>query len=197
MFTGIIEATGTVRKVSEAGQNMVFWIESPLAAELRPDQSLAHNGVCLTVEEVAMPLYKVTAVRETLSKTNLGNWTAGTVINLERCLRLDSRLDGHIVQGHVDATAECSAIRTAEGSTELSFIFDEAFSHLVIEKGSIAVNGVSLTCFHVKPVEFTVAIIPFTWEHTNLKSLVRGDLVNIEFDILGKYLAKLHEKNMR
>jgi riboflavin synthase len=190
MFTGIIETVGTVREVSHQGANRVFWVESGLADELRPDQSISHNGVCLTVEEVAPPLHRVTAIEETLKKTDLGSWTPGSRINLERCLKIGSRLDGHIVQGHVDTIAVCTAVKEMDGSTEYSFSFDEKFSPLVIEKGSIAVNGISLTCFQTGDGCFSVAIIPYTGDHTNMKDLKKGSTVNIEFDMLGKYAVR-------
>ena len=190
MFTGIIEMVGTVKEVSQAGSNRVFWVESGLSGELRPDQSISHNGVCLTVEEVAPRLHRVTAIEETLKKTNLGTWAPGTRINLERCLTIGSRLDGHIVQGHVDTTAVCKSIRVMDGSTEFSFSFDEKFSPLVIEKGSIAVNGISLTCFNTGAGCFSVAVIPYTADHTNMKDLSEGAVVNIEFDMLGKYAVR-------
>jgi riboflavin synthase len=191
MFTGIIETTGKVLEVREEGSNRVFLLNSSLAPELRPDQSLSHNGVCLTVEEVAPPLHRVTAVAETLKKTNLGTWEAGTEVNLERCLVMNGRLDGHLVQGHVDTTGSCLEIREKEGSWEFRFQFDPSFSQLMIEKGSVAVNGISLTAFSVQPGEFTVAIIPYTYQHTNMASLKPGDKVNLEFDMIGKYVRQM------
>lgn len=190
MFTGIIEKTGKVLEVREEGSNRVFLISSDLAPQLKPDQSLSHNGVCLTVEEVSPPLHRVTAVAETLKKTNLASWQAGTEVNLERCLQMNGRLDGHLVQGHVDTTAACKEIFEREGSWEFSFEYDPRFSHLVIEKGSITVNGISLTAFSVKSGGFTVAIVPYTYKHTNMASLKTGELVNIEFDMIGKYVQQ-------
>jgi len=193
MFTGIIEATGLVKRLETNGSNISFWVESPIAAELRVDQSLSHNGVCLTVESVEGPLYKVTAIEETLKKTNLGRLQAGHAINLERCMQLNGRLDGHIVQGHVDTTAVCIGADRKDGSTEFSFRFEEKFATLVIEKGSITLNGISLTIFNVGRNEFTVAIIPYTLEHTNMQALQKDDVVNIEFDMIGKYVNRIRE----
>ncbi len=193
MFTGIIEQTGIVQEVQNQGSNVSFWISSSLSGELKVDQSLSHNGVCLTVEETRGDLYKVTAIEETLKKTNLGKWQPGTKVNLERCMQLNGRLDGHIVQGHVDCTATCTAVVEKEGSWEFSFIFPEKFAPLVIEKGSITVNGTSLTCFNVGVDTFTVAIIPYTYEHTNIGMVQTGDQVNIEFDMIGKYVMRKME----
>ncbi|TCZ74582.1 riboflavin synthase [Flaviaesturariibacter aridisoli] len=190
MFTGIIEAFGTVREVAQRGQNKTFWLQSALAAELKVDQSLSHNGVCLTVEEVRGDHYRVTAVPETLEKTNLHEWGPGALVNLERSLLPSSRLDGHFVQGHVDSTGICEVIDDRGGSWEMRFWFPKAFAPLVIEKGSIALNGVSLTVFNVRKKHFTVAVIPYTYTHTNLHLLHEGSLVNLEFDLLGKYLQR-------
>ncbi len=195
MFTGIIECIGLIEGIETKGTNATFWVSSPLAAELKIDQSLSHNGVCLTVEEVKGNLHRVTAIEETLRKTNLGNWKIGTLINLERCMLMNGRLDGHIVQGHVDATAICKRKLTLEGSWEYTFEFDNQFAHLVIEKGSISVNGISLTCFNVTQSTFTVAIIPYTFEHTNMQQLTEGDIINLEFDIIGKYLQRMVQIN--
>lgn len=190
MFTGIIEQTGIVQAVELQGTNIGFWVSSPLSAALKVDQSLCHNGVCLTVEAIENDRHKVTAIEETLTKTNLVNWKIGTVVNLERCMQLNGRLDGHIVQGHVDCTAVCSAVVEKAGSWEYSFIFPEAFAAFVIEKGSITVNGISLTCFCVGDNAFTVAIIPYTYAYTNISSIEKGSIVNIEFDIVGKYVVR-------
>lgn len=190
MFTGIIEALGTIRKVITEGANKVFWIESPLFSELKIDQSLAHNGVCLTVEEIKDDLYKVTAVKETLSKTTLSEWETGLLVNLERCLSPSGRFDGHFVQGHVDGIGVCKRIRNSDGSWELEFEFEKNFAAYIIEKGSICVNGISLTAFDVKKKSFKVAIIPYTWEHTSLKYLKEDDSVNLEFDLIGKYIHR-------
>ena len=190
MFTGIIEATGTVSQVIDDGGNRSFWIHSPLSGQLRVDQSLSHNGVCLTVEETRDGMHRVTAIHETLLKTNLGDWTKGDLINMERCLPMNGRIDGHIVQGHVDCTATCVDIKEKDGSWEYRFRFPPEFAALVIEKGSVCLNGISLTCFDLDPDHFTVAIIPFTYEHTNMNRISKGDRVNIEWDILGKYINR-------
>lgn len=190
MFTGIIENTGIVQEILTSGTNKTFWISSTLAETLKIDQSLSHSGVCLTVEEVKNGMYRVTAIAETLSKTNLGQWKTGSVVNLERCMQLNGRLDGHIVQGHVDTVAECIAVVEKGGSWEFTFTFPEEFSALVIEKGSISMNGISLTIFNVKNNSFTVAIIPYTYHHTNLNTLKKADNVNLEFDMVGKYVIR-------
>lgn len=190
MFTGIITATGRVTDLSSSGSNSSFWIESGISAGLRPDQSISHDGVCLTVEEVAGNRHRVTAIEETLDKTTLNHWQTGTIVNLEKCLQLNDTLDGHIVQGHVDCTAVCTRKKEKHGSWEFSFEFPKQFAPLLIEKGSVAVNGISLTAFNVKKKAFTVAIIPYTYEHTNIAHITEGSLVNIEFDILGKYLLR-------
>ena len=191
MFTGIIEALGTVKSMESNGSNRTFWIQSPLSAELKIDQSISHNGVCLTVEEIAADAHRVTAIEETLGKTNLNTWQPGDLVNLERCMPLNGRLDGHIVQGHVDATATCTKRRELDGSWEYRFEFPRKFSHLVIEKGSISLNGTSLTIFNVKKARFDVAIIPYTFQHTNIQSVVPGSKVNLEFDLIGKYVSRL------
>ncbi|MBI2282863.1 MAG: riboflavin synthase [Bacteroidetes bacterium] len=193
MFTGIIENTGKVAAISPRGTNLSFWINSPISDELKVDQSVSHNGVCLTVEAVEPGRHLVTAIEETLKKTELGNWQPGTEVNLERCMLMNGRLDGHIVQGHVDCTALCTARKELAGSWEFSFQFPAEFAHLVIEKGSIAVNGTSLTCFNVTHDHFTIAVIPYTYEHTNIHQLTVGSRVNIEFDILGKYVQRRFE----
>lgn len=197
MFTGIIETTGTVEEVLESGTNKTFNIKSKIATELKTDQSVAHNGVCLTVEKVKNGLYQITAIAETLLKTNLGRWKTGTIVNLERCMTMNGRLDGHIVQGHVDTTATCTNATAKDGSWEYSFLFNEKFAGLIIEKGSITLNGISLTIFNVTNTSFMVAIIPYTYEHTNMKQLQTGDTVNIEFDMIGKYVNRMLElKNL-
>lgn len=190
MFTGIIENTGIVKEVLTAGSNKTFWVASPLWEELKPDQSLSHNGVCLTVEEIKTGMHRVTAIEETLSKTSLDQWQAGSVVNLERCMQINGRLDGHIVQGHVDTVAKCIAITEKDGSWEFTFSFSEEFGALVIEKGSISLNGISLTVFNVGNNHFSVAIIPYTFTHTNINALKTGDPVNIEFDMIGKYVIR-------
>ena len=190
MFTGIIENQGIVREIVSSGTNRSFWIESPLSDEFKVDQSVAHDGVCLTVEQVSSGLHRVTAIEETLKKTNLESWKPGSTLNLERCLLLSSRIDGHFVQGHVDATGVCEKITDRNGSFEYEFSFPKKFANLMIEKGSICVNGISLTAFDVKKSSFRVAIIPYTHEHTNLQHLVKGSTVNLEFDLLGKYIQR-------
>ncbi|UAY53517.1 riboflavin synthase [Ferruginibacter albus] len=194
MFTGIIEAKGVIKTIAAKGTNKTFWIESPITNELKVDQSVSHNGACLTVEEIKETAYRVTAIEETLLKTNMDNWQAGWEVNLERSLSLGVRLDGHIVQGHVDTVATCISIAAKNGSKEFSFSFDEKFASLVIEKGSIAVDGVSLTIFNVGKNNFTVAIIPYTLEHTNIKHLQVGNKVNIEFDMIGKYVNRIAQQ---
>lgn len=191
MFTGIIESTGIVKDIASTGSNRTFWIESPLAGDLKVDQSVSHNGICLTVEEIKKTMHRITAIDETLVKTNAGFWETGTKVNLERCIQLNGRLDGHIVQGHVDCTAECTGIINKEGSREFSFRFDKKFAAFVIEKGSITVNGISLTCFNVDADRFTVAIIPYTYTHTNMSSVKEGASVNIEWDMIGKYVNRM------
>lgn len=195
MFTGIIEALGQVKEVSTLGTNKTFWVQSPLSHELKVDQSVAHNGVCLTVEEVSGDHHRVTAVAETLQKTALNQWQPGFLVNLERSLLPSSRLDGHFVQGHVDTTGTCEKIESRDGSWEITFSFPKDFAPLIIEKGSIAVNGISLTAFKVKKSSFRVAIIPFTWEHTNLHQVKEGDVINLEFDMVGKYIIR--SKNLK
>lgn len=172
------------------GSNRSFWIESPISRELKVDQSVSHDGICLTVEEMNVNSHKVTAIEETALKTNLNQWKIGDVINLERSLRLESRLDGHFVQGHVDTTGTCIEIKEKHGSWEYEFSFRKKFAELIIEKGSICVNGISLTAFDVRKKTFKVAIIPYTYEHTNIKTVQKDDLVNIEFDLMGKYILR-------
>jgi len=191
MFTGIIEKTGVIEEVLSNGSNKTFLVSSPLFSELKVDQSLSHDGVCLTIEELKDGLHQVTAISETLLKTNLGNWQKGSIINLERCMQLNGRLDGHFVQGHVDTTATCIDIVNKEGSWEYNFRFPEKFAKLIIEKGSITVNGISLTIFNITPSTFTVAIVPYTYEHTNMSRLNKDGLVNIEFDMIGKYVNRI------
>lgn len=190
MFTGIIEHTGRIEEVITNGTNKTFWIASPVSQELKIDQSVSHNGVCLTVDALKDGMHRVTAIEETLKKTNLGHWMQGDEVNLERCLQMNGRIDGHMVQGHVDTTAKCIGKNTLQGSWEFSFSFDAAYAQLVIEKGSIAINGISLTIFNVTKNEFTVAIIPYTFEHTNMKHMQEQSLVNIEFDVVGKYINR-------
>ena len=190
MFTGIIECMATVTGIIQDGTNVHFVLESPVTHELKADQSVAHNGVCLTVVEISGNTYRVTAVAETLAKTNLGTWKKDDKINLERSLKIGDRLDGHFVQGHVDATATCIGKKTLEGSWLYRFRFPQEFAALVIEKGSICLNGVSLTLFNVGSDEFTVTIIPYTYSHTNFNTIETGSVINVEFDVLGKYLLR-------
>jgi riboflavin synthase len=195
MFTGIIEAQGEISAISINGSNKTFEIISSLAAQLKVDQSLCHDGVCLTVESIAPEKYTVTAIEETLSRSSLKHWEKGGLVNLERCLQINGRLDGHMVQGHVDTTARCTEIRDMDGSWIFTFEFPESFGHLIIEKGSISVNGISLTCFNVSKNTFSVAIIPYTFEHSNISRIVKNSIVNIEFDMIGKYINRLMSLN--
>lgn len=193
MFTGIIEQKGIIKHVIINGTNRSFHVESPLSHELKVDQSVSHDGVCLTVEKVENNTHIVTAIEETLKKTNLNTWKIGTIVNLERCLQFNGRIDGHIVQGHVDTTATCNKVIEKDGSWEYSFQFDKKFASLIIEKGSITINGTSLTCFNINENEFTVAIIPYTYQHTNISYLKVGSIVNIEFDMIGKYVNRIQQ----
>lgn len=195
MFTGIIESIGKVVSLEKNGSNISFWIASPISGELKIDQSVSHEGVCLTVDQLASGLHRVTAIEETLKKTNLSHWQADTVVNLERCMVMNGRLDGHIVQGHVDCTATCIERKELSGSWEFRFHIPESYAHLIIEKGSISVNGTSLTCFDITHNSFKVAIIPYTFEHTSIQEVKEGTVVNIEFDILGKYIERMRELN--
>lgn len=190
MFTGIIEAAGQIIEVTTQGTNKTFWIQSPLSHELKIDQSVSHDGVCLTVEELRDGAHRVTAIEETLEKTNLASWAAGRSVNLERCMIMNGRLDGHIVQGHVDATAVCVDRQDLDGSWEFRFAIPEQFAALIIEKGSISLNGTSLTIFNITRTEFTVAIIPYTYHHTSISQVQPGSVVNIEFDMIGKYIQR-------
>ncbi|MDC0099737.1 MAG: riboflavin synthase [Crocinitomicaceae bacterium] len=192
MFTGIIEGLGIVKTIEKEGENIHFTIDADFTDELKIDQSVAHNGCCLTVVEINNREYVVTAILETLEKTNLGQWDVGTKVNLERCMIMNGRLDGHIVQGHVDTTATCANIEDQDGSYKFSFEYDSA--DVTVEKGSVTVNGTSLTVVDSKDKGFSVCIIPFTWEHTNFHQLKIGDQINLEFDIIGKYVAKLFNK---
>lgn len=190
MFTGIIETTGIVKNLEKEGSNVHMTIQSSISGELKIDQSLAHNGVCLTVVAVEEDRHVVTAVEETLLRSNLGDLEVGDLINLERAMRSDGRLDGHIVQGHVDTTAICSGVDEREGSWYFHFKYQPTEEHLLVDKGSICVDGVSLTVVSPVADTFQVAIIPYTWEHTNFKNIKEGDKVNLEFDIIGKYIAR-------
>jgi riboflavin synthase len=191
MFTGIIEAIGTLSQITSEGSNTHFYFSSPLTAELKVDQSLAHDGVCLTVVEVSPEGYRVTAIAETLQKTNLSTWQVGKKVNLERCMSANGRFDGHIVQGHVDQIGTIQRIADQDGSWLVDVSFDAALGNVTVEKGSITMNGTSLTCFNSAPGSFSVAIIPYTYEFTNFHQLKAGDIVNLEFDIVGKYIQRI------
>ncbi len=191
MFTGIIEAIGEVESIDTEGTNKIFKISSEISNELKIDQSLAHNGVCLTVTSVNDGVHSVTAIEETLIKSNLGSLKVGDRLNLERCMASDGRFDGHIVQGHVDQTAICEGVEKKEGSWIYDFSYDPNEGNVTVEKGSITVNGISLTCFNSRLGGFTVAIIPYTYHHTNFHKIKKGDIVNLEFDIIGKYIARI------
>lgn len=196
MFTGIIRTQGKLLALRDEGSNRIFEVEGNFGEAIRVDQSIAHDGVCLTVTDIlreadGLTAYSVTAIEETLRKTRLGSWQPGDLLNLELCLRAGERLDGHFVQGHVDTRGEVRSIEDREGSWNISFAFDPAFSHLLVPKGSVCVNGVSLTVVDCGKGQFSVAIIPYTWTHTNFHQLRPGSLVNLEFDILGKYIHQL------
>ena len=190
MFTGIIETTGIITDIQESGSNLTFLISSPISDELKPDQSVAHDGVCLTVEEVNDEGYRVTAVAETLSKTTLATWEKGKSVNLERCLMMPARLDGHIVLGHVDAIGTCLSAEEIGGSWIFRIGYPAGFAALLVEKGSVSLNGISLTVFNVLENEFSVTVIPYTYSHTTMKWLLPGHKINLEFDILGKYVQR-------
>jgi len=191
MFTGIIEATGKVIAIEKSGTNIDFTIASDLRSSAYIDQSISHNGICLTIVALLDDAYVVTAVKETIEVTNLKYWQVGTVVNLERAMLPNTRLDGHFVQGHVDTILACKEVKDLDGSWYFTFILEKENAHLIVNKGSIAINGVSLTVIDNEDSNlFKVAIIPYTYEHTNFKQLKKGDLVNVEFDILGKYIAK-------
>jgi len=192
MFTGIIEQLGHITAIQKEGENIHFTVKSPFTNELKVDQSVAHNGTCLTVVSINNDEYTVTAILETLEKTNLGEWKVGTKVNLERCMQMNGRLDGHIVQGHVDTKATCTNIEDQNGSWK--FTFNYLTEQVTVEKGSITVNGVSLTVVDSKDRQFSVCIIPYTYEHTNFHQLKVGDKINLEFDIIGKYVARLMGK---
>lgn len=191
MFTGIIETLGTIQELRKEGENIHVTVQSTITPELKIDQSVAHNGVCLTVVHIEGLQYVVTAIKETIDKTSLGDWKVGDKLNLERAMKLGDRLDGHIVQGHVDQTAICKHIKEAKGSWYFTFEYDKNLNNITIEKGSITVNGTSLTVVNSKINEFSVAIIPYTYEHTNFHTFKVGTKVNLEFDVIGKYVARL------
>tara|TARA_X000000368_G_C23030730_1_gene712435 strand:+ start:269 stop:856 length:588 start_codon:yes stop_codon:yes gene_type:complete len=191
MFTGIIEDLGILKKIEKEKGNINLYFQSKLTQELKIDQSLSHNGVCLTVVSIDNDIYKVTAVKETLDKSNLGELKVNSIVNLERAMKSNARLDGHYVQGHVDQIAKCLNVKEADGSWYYEFEYDNTSNNITIEKGSIAVNGVSLTVVDSKLNGFSVAVIPYTYNNTNFKKIQTGDIVNIEFDMIGKYISKL------
>ena len=190
MFTGIIETTGKINSIEANGSNLSFWILSSISQQLKVNQSISHDGVCLTIEKISGNKHFVTAIEETLSKTTLGNWKEGHQINLEQCMQVNGRLDGHLVQGHVDAVATCIDVLEKKGSWEYRFQIPAEFTHLIIEKGSVCINGISLTAFDIKLNSFRVAVIPYTYKHTNMNALNAAQKVNIEFDMLGKYINR-------
>jgi riboflavin synthase len=191
MFTGIIEALGTIQNIEQEGTNVHFDLSAAMTHELKIDQSVAHNGVCLTVVKIDGDVYRVTAIDETLRKTNLGDWGLGQKVNLERCMPSNGRFDGHIVQGHVDQIGRVERISEQDGSWIFDFSFDPASGNVTVEKGSITINGTSLTCFNSRNGQFSVAIIPYTYEHTSFHQLKVGDKVNLEFDVIGKYIQRI------
>lgn len=191
MFTGIIETLAKIESIEKEGSNVHFTFSSSITHELKIDQSVAHNGVCLTVVKINGNQYTVTAIDETLKRTNLGSLKVGDIVNLERCMPANGRFDGHIVQGHVDTTATCVSVNNLNGSWEFVFEYEANPKHMTVEKGSITINGVSLTVVDSKANGFSVHIIPYTFEHTNFKTIERGTKVNLEFDIVGKYIAKM------
>ena len=193
MFTGIIETLGRVEKIEKDKENINLTIQTNITDELKIDQSIAHNGVCLTVVAISGKNYVVTAIKETLDKTNLGHLSENDLLNIERAMKLGDRLDGHIVQGHVDQTAVCTEISENDGSWIFTFVYDANANNITIEKGSVTVNGVSLTVVDSKKNQFSVAIIPYTYTHTGFSKFKKGTIVNLEFDVIGKYVARLHE----
>ena len=191
MFTGIIESTSEIIQIEKEKSNVHFTLRNELAPEFKVDQSVSHNGVCLTVVELKGEIYKVTAIKETINKTNLGSWNTGDLVNMERAMQMNGRLDGHIVQGHVDQVATCIEAMSQDGSWIFTFEYNPNLNNVTIEKGSICVNGVSLTVVNSNISSFSVAIIPYTYEHTGFKDLKQGDKVNLEFDVIGKYVKRL------
>ena len=194
MFTGIIEALGVIKTIQTEGRNKHFEVESTISDQLKIDQSVSHNGVCLTVTKVEGNKHWVTAIDETLKKTNIGDLKPGAKVNLERCMLNNGRFDGHIVQGHVDQVATCKSVKEEEGSWVFGFEYDPSLGNVTVEKGSITINGISLTCFNSRENAFSVAIIPYTYVHTNMKDVKVGSVVNLEFDIIGKYVQRLLAK---
>ena len=197
MFSGIVEETTKVVAIEKKGTNLIFSFENKFDETLYIDQSIAHNGVCLTVIDFNNDIYRVEAIKESLDRSNLGKLTQGSVVNLERCIKMNTRLDGHMVQGHVDCTAHMAEAKDEEGSWVIQFRYPESYSNLIIEKGSITINGISLTVVDVSDNTVSVAIIPYTYEHTNLKYLKPNDMINLEFDIIGKYVIKYMEKTKK
>ena len=197
MFTGIIETLGSISEITRENDNLHITVTASLANELKIDQSVSHNGICLTVTSIVGDKYSVTAIKETILKTNIGEWKPGDVVNLERAMKLGDRLDGHLVQGHVDQTATCVSTEEAEGSWYFSFEYDPIYNNLTIEKGSITVNGVSLTVVNSEANGFSVAIIPYTYEHTNFHKIKAGDKINLEFDLIGKYISRLYANALK
>jgi riboflavin synthase len=193
MFTGIIETLGIIKDIQKDSDNLHVSVSSSITSELKIDQSLAHNGICLTVVAIKNDIYTVTTIKETIDKTTIGNWQIGDLINLERAMKLDARLDGHLVQGHVDQIGICNAVKESNGSWYFTFEYDSKPNNITIEKGSITVNGVSLTVVNSKLNEFSVAIIPYTYEHTNFHSIKKNTVINLEFDVIGKYVSRLNE----
>ena len=193
MFTGIIETLGRVEKIEKDRENINLTIQTNITDELKIDQSIAHNGVCLTVVAISGKNYVVTAIKETLDKTNLGHLSENDLLNIERAMKLGDRLDGHIVQGHVDQTAVCTEVLENDGSWIFTFVYDANANNITIEKGSVTVNGVSLTVVDSKKNQFSVAIIPYTYTHTGFSKFKKGTVVNLEFDVIGKYVARLHQ----
>jgi riboflavin synthase len=196
MFTGIIETVGELKEKNAEGTNLNFKFSSPISNELKVDQSVSHNGVCLTVTKVEEGSHWVTAVQETLEKTNLGSLKVDDQVNFERCMPANGRFDGHIVQGHVDGIAEVVSVKNQDGSWLFTFRLSET-DNILVEKGSVCINGASLTCFNIRENEFDIAIIPYTYEHTNFNTFVKGSMVNIEFDIIGKYIKALYLKSAK
>jgi riboflavin synthase len=195
MFTGIIETLGRVQEIRKDQNNLHLTIDASITNELKIDQSVSHNGICLTVVGIENSFYTVTAIEETILKTNIGDWKEGDIVNLERGMKLGDRLDGHIVQGHVDQTGTCTKIEEAHGSWNYTFDYDKSLNNITIEKGSITVNGVSLTVVNAKENEFSVSIIPYTYENTNFKNFKVGTKINLEFDVVGKYISRLYSIN--
>ena len=192
MFTGIIETLGTIQEIEQEQNNLHITVDSTITTELQIDQSVSHNGICLTVVAINNNSYTVTAIDETIQKTNIGSWVKGSQVNLERAMKLGARLDGHLVQGHVDQIGTCIEAKETNGSWFYTFDYDASLNNLTIEKGSITVNGVSLTVVNSQKNQFSVAIIPYTYEHTNFKSFTKGTKVNLEFDVIGKYVSRLY-----